>query len=305
MIEPAPQQDSRINVTPMLMSAREGDETAFNRLMQVLCPPILSALRKQGASADDAEDALSKAMLIIYRLLRQNRFDAMQTGGFVAYFRTVAIHEWMHRPEVRRAIQSVPLTVLDADTGETVDLDVPDESQPLHERVANLSLYDFLMRQLDEVFVAGRTGPERCRGELEKLAFIYFYQDGMTQLDIYDILSVLGGNFPHATPVTRADLNNWLSMGRSLKSLLRHLAERHAEIAGMLVDLHLSELNLPLNVAEPLRLFYRERLSVEEIAADQGMAIVEVRQALAIGKKELIEGLARTIKAQLKVSRSG
>jgi hypothetical protein len=44
---------------------------------------------------------------------------------------------------------------------------------------------------------------------------------------------------------------------------------------------------------------------VDEIAADRGVEIADVRRALAIGKKELIEALARTIKAQLKVSRSG
>jgi DNA-directed RNA polymerase specialized sigma24 family protein len=305
MIESGPQEGNRMDLTPLLAKARRGDPSAFDKLMQAMCPHILGVLRKQGAAPDDAEDALSKAMIIIHRLLTQNRFDAMQTGGFIAYFRKVALHEWLHRPEARRAMQTVPLSVTDRDTGETIELDVMDDSPTIADKIANLSLYEFLLQQLDEVFVAGRSGADRCRGELEKLAFVYFYQDGITQNEIFDILSVLSGNFPQMTPITRADLNNWLSMGRSLKALLKHLAEHHAEIVGMLVELHLNSLQLPANVSDTLRLVYREGRSLAWIADQRGVDIADARRELAAGKKELIEGLARTIKAQLKVSRSG
>ena len=305
MIESGPAEGNRVDLAPLLAKARRGDQSAFDKMMQAMMPHILGVLRKQGATMDDAEDALSRAMIIIYRLLTQNRFDDMQTGGFVAYFRKVALHEWLHRPDARRALQTVPLSVVDQDTGETVIMDVCDDSPAIADTVANLSLYEFLLQQLDEVFIAGRSGADRSRGELEKLAFVYFYQDGITQNEIYDILSVLSGNFPQMTPITRADLNNWLSMGRSLKALLKHLAEHHAEIVGMLVELHLNNLQLPANISDTLRLVYREAHTLEWIAAKRGVDTAEVRRELAVGKKELIDGLARTIKAQLKVSRSG
>lgn len=305
MIESGPSEGNRVDLAPLLAKARRGDQSAFDKMMQTMSPHILGVLRKQGATMDDAEDALSRAMIIIYRLLTQNRFDAMETGGFVAYFRKVAVHEWLHRPEARRAMQTVPLSIVDQDTGEIVDLDVADNGPTVADKIANLSLYEFLLQQLDEVFVAGRSGADRSRGEFEKLAFVYFYQDGITQNEIYDILSVLSGNFPQMTPISRADLNNWLSMGRSLKALLKHLAEHHAEIVGMLVELHLNNLQLPPNIADTLRLVYREGHTLEWIAAKRGVESAEVRRELAAGKKELIDGLARTIKAQLKVSRSG
>src|SRR5690242_6035601 len=109
MIPPDPQPNDRANLAPLLQKAREGDYTAFNRLMEHLGPPIVGFLRRGGASPDDAEDALSKTMLIIYRLMAEKRFEAIQIGGFVAYFRIVAWHEWLHRPEVRQKLKTEPL----------------------------------------------------------------------------------------------------------------------------------------------------------------------------------------------------
>ena len=277
---------------------------AFNRLMDHLGPPVLGFLRRNGASVDDAEDALSKAMVIIYRLMLEKRFDAIQIGGFIAYFRKVAWNEWLHRPEVRQSLKTVSLDHIDPETGKSTAIDIPDPKGSPADPVISKELYAFLERQLDLVFIAGRSGPDRMRGVCEKLAFMYFYQDGMTQNEIFDALAAVAQNFPQMTPITPADLNNWLSMGRSLKALIKHLATNCSEIVESLIDLHLRELNLDPATAEILRMAYLDRCGVEEIAAKRGMGTAAVRQTLASGNKELIDGLTRTIKVQLKFARS-
>jgi DNA-directed RNA polymerase specialized sigma24 family protein len=304
MIPSDPQSNDRVNLAPLLNRARDGDETAFNRLMEQLGPPVVGFLRRNGASPDDAEDALSKAMLIVYRLMAERRFDAIQIGGFIAYFRKVAWNEWLHRPEVRQSLKAVSLDHVDSETGRSTATDIPDPGSNPADPVINREMYAFLERQLDIVFVAGRSGPDRMRGVCEKLAFLYFYQDGMTQNEIHDALAIVGQNFPRMTPITSADLNNWLSMGRSLKALIKHLATNCQEIVESLIELHLRDLRLDATITEVLRMAYLDRCGVDEIAAKCGMNATTVKQALAAGNKELIDGLTRTIKVQLKFARS-
>ena len=296
-----PQQD----LTPLLMKAKNGDHQAFDRLSERLCPIVRRSLRKQGATVDDAEDAIGSAMLILYRLMAQGRFDAMQTGGVIAYFRTVALHEWLHRPEVRKHGATLSFYYTDQANGESVCIEPVDTKAPFTETVENRSLYDFLLKQLDEIFVQGRTGQERFRGELEKLAFIYYYQDGMTQVEIFDTLSPICGNFPQMTVLTRVDLNNWLSMGRSLKTLLKHLAEEHTEIMATLVELHLPQLNLPETTSDVLRTVYKEGTDQRQVASERGNDLSGLKKELISAKRALVEGLARAIKNQLHVARFG
>ncbi len=299
-----PQPNDRMNLAPLLNKARAGDETAFNRLMEHLGPPCVGFLRRNGATIDDAEDALSKAMVIVYRLMNESRFEDYQIGGFISYFRKVAWREWLHRPEARQSLKTVSIDHVDPNTGKSSATDIPAPGGNPADPVINKELYAFLERQLDVVFIAGRSGPDRMRGECEKLAFMYFYQDGMTQNEIYDTLSVLSQNFPQMTPITHADLNNWLSMGRSLKALIKHLATNCREIVESLIDLHLRDLGLDPTIAEVLRLAYVDRCGLDEISTKCGIDAAAVSKALAAGNKELIDGLTRTIKVQLKFARS-
>ncbi len=296
-----PQQD----LTPLLMKAKSGDHQAFDRLTERLCPIVRRSLRKQGATVDDAEDAIGSAMLILYRLMTQGRFDAMQTGGVIAYFRTVALHEWLHRPEVRKNGATLSFYYTDQTSGESVCLDPVDTKAPFTETVENRSLYDFLLKQLDEVFVQDKSGSDRFRGEMEKLAFIYYYQDGMTQNEIFETLSPICANFPHLASLTRIDLNNWLSMGRSLKTLLKHLAEEHTEMMATLVQLHLSQLNLPETTSDVLRTVYKEGSDQRQVASERGKDLSGIKKELISAKRALVEGLAHAIKNQLHVARFG
>ena len=56
----------------------------------------------------------------MYRLMIQRQFVETQPGGFMSYFRTVALREWLHRSGMRTANRTVPLTVTDAGTGESI-----------------------------------------------------------------------------------------------------------------------------------------------------------------------------------------
>ena len=299
------QDGYQTDLTPLLSKARSGDHKAFDRLTERLCPLVRRALKKQGANADDAEDALSSALLIFYRLMTQGRFDAMQTGGVIAYFRKVALHEWLHRPSARKNGNTLSLVYCDAASGEEVTIEPADTRAHFTEKVENRCLYEFLVQQLDEVFVGMRTGPERFRGELEKLSFICYYQDGMTQNEIFVLLNTVSANCSLSNPVTRIDLNNWLSMGRSLKTLLKHIAEDHTELMGTLVELHLNQLKLPENTSEVLRLFYKEGADIKQLALRKGIEVALLKRELSVGKKALVEGLAKTIKNQLHLARFG
>ncbi len=292
------------DLTPILTKARTGDHKAFDRLSDRLCPLVRRTLTKQGATPDDAEDAISNAMMIFYRLLSQGRFDAMETGGVIAYFRKVALHEWLHRPSARKNGAMISLVYRDA-AGEDIWIEPADTRVHFTEKVENRCLYEFLVKQLDEVFVEDKKGVDRFRGELEKFAFISYYQDNLTQNEIFIRLNQISENCSQPNPVSRVDLNNWLSMGRSLKTLLKHLAEDHTELMGTLVELHLSQLKLPEAISEVLRLVYKDGRDLKQVASRKGIELTMLKRELSIGKKALVEVLARTIKSQLHLSRFG
>lgn len=304
MFESGSQDRIRVDLTPDLRKACRGDAAAFDRLMKRLTPNTLHRLMRQGATDEDAEDALSETMIIVHRLLQRQRFEEVSTGGFVAYFYQVAYHEWLHCISERRQRNETLSVYEDPITGDHIGVDFSDPNPSPEHRVPNKILYDFFREQLVTVFVFSRTDAERMRGELEMLAFLYFYQDGLTQNEIFEILLPLSQAFPDQPPLTLADLNNWLSMGRSLKAVLKHLAEHHFELMDILLNLHLEQLNLPSETKQVMRLYYSEGLTLTEIAARLGSAAPSVRRTFYLGKKPLIDALTRTIKGQLKRSRS-
>jgi DNA-directed RNA polymerase specialized sigma24 family protein len=305
MDRPASHEKNRSSLDWLLVKAQQGDHDAFDKLTDCLHPILLRYLRGQGATADDAEDAIGDTLLIMLRKMEEARFKSMSAGEFVAYIRVTALNAWRNRPAGKDRGRVVPWTCLDKQTGEEVLIDLPDPRPSPDDLILIKRLFEFLMQQTEEVFIGDRVGPDRDRGNMERLAFFYFYKDGQTQNEIYQILTVIGRSFPQMPPVTPADLNNWLSMGRSLKALVAHLAQDHADIMDSLMDLHLSRLALPEQEEEVLRRVYQEKRDLAWIAAHLNLPLTEVKRLFVAGRKALIDGLARTIKKQLHGTRSG
>lgn len=298
----SPVTAAQTQITLLLQKSQRGDHGAFDKLMNIVCPIIKNTLRKQGATADDADDILGTSMAIIFRVLTNGGFKTIQPGGFVNYFKKVAVNAWLHSR--RKANLTTSLSFTDSATGEEMECNISDGSRPLTEQVENKYLYDFLIDLLEDVFVKGKQGAERARGEMEKRSFLYFYRDGMTQNEVFDTLKLQSSGIENMNPITRADINNWLSMGRSLKSLLKRLTDEHRELTDVLIDLHLGKLALPAKTESVLRMVYHDGSSLDSIAANLKSTTGEIKRDLMTGKRMLVDSLAQTIKGQLHNART-
>lgn len=99
----------RLDLSPLVEAAREGDEGAFRTLYRTLQPGLLRYLR--GLAGDDAEDVASEAWLQITRDLRSYRGDG---SGFRAWATSIARHRALDhlRRHRRRPVVAVPVEEL-------------------------------------------------------------------------------------------------------------------------------------------------------------------------------------------------
>lgn len=292
-----------IEIAILLERARQKEEAAFDRLMERCIPAVAAHLRNQGCRSDDLEDSLAQAKLAMFRCLESPVFENMNGKNYLAYFCKVGENIWNRIARRAATHATMPLVYTDQRTGEMVELEVGDPGRGFDERVVDTNLYQFILDAMEEVFVRTRPADKQNRGRMERDAFIRYYVDGETQGNILLYLQNIAATVGEEVQITEADLNNWLSNGRSLSRLLKWLIDRHNDLLKLLVDMHFKSVEMPQVQKDTLQSVCVEGRTIEEIARSRAVPLNEVRQELKDSRKRFLEELTRIIKDQLHESR--
>jgi len=138
-----------------------------------------------------------------------------------------------------------------------------------------------------------RGAAARDLGLLKKMAFQSFYVDRLSQREIASHLNRYAAHLN--VSVTEDKLNNWLSGGRILKTVVSYVVQHREEGLSYLMSRVLSTTNMTQSDREILRLHWCCGKGAAEIAAERQSTPNEIRKLLENGVAELVA----TIKKQL------
>jgi hypothetical protein len=131
------------------------------------------------------------------------------------------------------------------------------------------------------------------------MAFLRFYVDQLSQSEILELafedavrLNILG-------QLTSSTINNWISRGDILKTLVHHLVQRHPEIVDKLSKHWTASRDLDRDERDLLHLEWGLGKSCSEIAASQNLPLAKVNELLALAKHKLAKSLFKRMKTEL------
>jgi hypothetical protein len=180
------------------------------------------------------------------------------------------------------------------------------EPGPGPERLADQSeLLAFLNQQLDEVLIHSQPGQkEKDLGLLRKLAFVRFYIDGFSQREILKAAIEAGARLGISGEMTRTRVNNWISRGDVLKSLVVRLVEKHQTIVDKLSHICTQSPDLTDEERGLLQMEWAlgKRLQQMPVSSSHVLPLVAAQPSSA--KIKIAGGLFRTVKQELHQSRS-
>ncbi|MBI4493549.1 MAG: RNA polymerase sigma factor [Chloroflexi bacterium] len=271
------------------MAARcsQGDRQAFDVLWERYRQRIFTYLCLRVRNPHDAEDLAQETFIRAWSAL--SRGTRVET--FVPYLYQVArnlANDWSQR--CRRVGVLQPLEE---------QQEIPSQDPSVEQTVDATLSSEFLMKQLDEVLLAEPSvSEEGWMGLLRKLAFVSFYMDGLTVLEIQASLASHAQALGLVQP-TATQLNNWLSRGDILCSLVRHLVQDHPAWILATTWRCLSSLNLPVQELELARLRWQEGLPLETIAERTGQTLAQVSAVLEKVARRLVPAVSASLKATL------
>jgi hypothetical protein len=177
---------------------------------------------------------------------------------------------------------------------------IPEVRAGVAQEVGDQRLFEFLLRQFDEVLIEAEATPQgRGIGLLKKMAFLRFYVDGLSQTETVTAILEYAFRIGVTVPVDRVMVNNWIARGDILKLLVHHLVEQHREMLG--------KLTAPEDICPSLRgpekqaldMHWKQGRNEEAISAATGLPPTLVRKALRCARRKVADGLARVIKKEL------
>jgi RNA polymerase sigma factor (sigma-70 family) len=273
---------------PVLVArCSQGDRLAFDVLWERYHGRIYHFIHVRVGNLDEAEDLTQETFIRAWSALS----GGTQVDAFPPWLYQIArnvVNDWADR----RRRTGVPEALEDHRE--------PPVSGPSVEQVVEARLsWEFLVKQLDEVLLYNAGTPEgKKSGLLRKLAFLSFYVDGLTlpqlQAELTPHAQALG--LPAPTPT---QLNNWLSRGDILSSLVRHLVQDHPDWIVATVKECLDGLSLPEKDAEIARWRWQEGLSLQAIAERSGLPVGDVSQTTERIARGLVPRVSARLKAQL------
>src|ERR1035441_7722835 len=222
-----------IQVEVLLQRLAGGDAEALPPLMVRYYPVIRRAVGDRvppGLIQDCAQDT----SLRIWEAVKDGRFCNEGIPQFVSFVKTIA---WREARKYITAAGREESLVRERD-GEEVEWDVPAPESAERAVETPLLLDDILNKALIDAAIhqAGRDV-----GLLKKLAFHSFYVDHLPQREIARVLSRYASTAELNVSITEDVLNNWLSGGRILKTVIGYVVRHRGTQLALLVELRSEE----------------------------------------------------------------
>jgi RNA polymerase sigma factor (sigma-70 family) len=269
----------------LVESACNGDEQAFHGIVREFRPAVTSYIRRYIPLKEDVEDLTQETFLSAYLSMRSGGYKHINRAAFAGWLRKIAWRGLINRPG--RGPEQPEENLADrADAG-----------RPLTETLVDTQLFEFMSRQFGEVFMGGDKIRQSI-GLLKKMAFLFFYVDGLSQRETVTAILAYASRIGVTTEVDRITVNNWISRGDILKQLVRHLVEEHHELLSKLTDPKVCEALTPLE-RRLLERHWDQNQGAEALAAEFGLPVPEVRRALKRAREEVTMRLFRMIKKEL------
>lgn len=250
----------------LLQRCATGDAAAFDALLQPYLAYLTTYLRQHVTDLDDADELLQDVLLKTCTYLREHPGVVIAFFPWVKTVTTNAVTDYWRR-RGRRPVVSLE----DEGVAEIADPVPMPEARVIarEEQQATRTLWDFLSKQLQEVFLANAaTESERAEGLLRLLAFLLYYRDGQTAPTVHRLLTEHAARIG-ATPPSATTLNNWLSRGRLLRMVVQHLLRDHADALRAVVTSAVARLLPPRIEHRFARLYWCEGETLETISAAQ------------------------------------
>jgi DNA-directed RNA polymerase specialized sigma24 family protein len=213
----------------LIQGVQQGDPEAFRCLFEQIRPSLAAYIRRHHPHAEDQQDILQKTFFNIYRAISGGRYHHINEVAFLQWIKKIAWHEIIYH----RATNWGPVTFysyLDKD-GKEISPDLRDPKARADQRLEDLNLSQFLDQQLDEVLIQREeTAIKKDLGVLKKMAFLRFYVDQVSQRELVGLISHYAVNLGLQVKISQTVINNWVSRGDILKTLVKHLVEKHREV---------------------------------------------------------------------------
>jgi DNA-directed RNA polymerase specialized sigma24 family protein len=266
---------------------------------------LFKYVRRFRVSYETAEDIVQETLVRAYEALRSGKYRHVNEAAFAAWLRTIAPRQMFRTigpREPRRA--SEPLTF-----ERPAEIDSTGEPMELGSGPARLTeqvdLLAFLNAQLDELLIHSQTGrKDKDMGQVKKRTFIRFYIDGLSQKEILRNALDDARRLNIATEVTRATINNWISRGDILRSLIHQLVRKHPTMMDKLSQIWTRSPDLNDEEREVLRMEWGLSMFPHEIAVFTQSNWVIVAARLASAKAKVANMLFNMVKQELHQSRS-
>jgi len=267
-----------------LLRLEKGDQEAVAPLMSYSYAAVRRSVRDR-VPPDLIPDCVQAVFLSLWKAVQAGRYQYQGIPQFFSYITMIA------RSEARRARRyclreaQFP-TSEDSDT--QWDPPAPEHPEPAVEMPLMLS------ELLDKALIESARGPTgKDLGLLKKLAFQCYYVDGLSQKEI---VAQLGEYANHLKlSVTADNLNNWLSGGRILKTVVTYLVEHRQGGASFLIGHVLDRADVTQGQREVVHLYWCCGKEVDDIAAERRSTPEVIQDLLDNG----IAALVAAIKKQL------
>jgi RNA polymerase sigma-70 factor (ECF subfamily) len=286
-----PSRQSHEREADLVRRCSQGDRRAFDTLWQSYRQRVALFTFARARDPEEAEDLTQETFLRAWSAISRGA----QIAAFGPYVYKIAfnvVRDWAEKRK-REHRQDSPLDVHPVNASEA------SVARAVESRLSQ----EFLIQQLDEVLISAAATPEvRKIGQLRKLAFVEYYVDRLTLLEVQADLLPRARMLAIAAP-TRTQLNNWLCRGDILRLLISHLVREHACWVVVVTQRCLAELTLTPQEAEIAQFRWRDALAMEEIAERLKMPLAEVASVTERTAQELVRVMSKRLKAAMHDSR--
>lgn len=217
----------------LIQGVQQGENETFRSLMEQVRPTLAAYIRRHHPQPEDQKDILQETFFNIYRAISAGHYHHINRLAFLQWIKKIAWHEIIYH----RTSHWGPATLL-SHRDEGSDDKCPglqDRSPRADQQLEYLNLSQFLEQQLDEILIQReKTETKKDLGLLKKIAFLRFYVDQVSQRELAGLLSDYAANLGLEVKVSQTTINNWVSRGDILNTLVKHLVEEHRDVLEML-----------------------------------------------------------------------
>jgi len=288
------------DIQAVIQGMISGDAAAFDRFVVACRPPLLRYLINHVKCQDDAENITQETLLSACRAICELRYNHRGDAALRAWLRKIAWRKIVSTVTTTGS-WNISLHQLSTD-GEEFDIEPSTPSDAVEDETTQNLLIEFIDRQLDEALIlCSSNESDRLKGQLKKLAFMYFHVDELSQVETARIVSRHAAGLGMAAAVTQTTINNWISRGDVLHTLIRHLVTHHAKMLDKITLATVDRCGLTLVEANAIRHHWWVDDAIESIKDDS--VNVQYDSAFESAKRKIAEKLFMDIKGQLHVLR--